>query len=345
MDCTLQIQELQNVYDRLGARNIRSMMKGLRKIDISARMLVDYMRPLMSLLNRPQFIDCIRAMQAYTTDPSWFDLFSDFVINDPTFTERIVADYTELGLSPQFINVLLYSSGRPRVDFKPYLAHIGVAPRFDTIEPYEYIVPPSPLLPLTVADPPDGLLLKVYTPVNRYQLGEVGYLTVIGHEENQWCGTFYYYEPESPFFLYAPRVLVSWNKITACLDLDMDFDTVAHIVYESRKTWIKFDQNDNEIEGYPNNMGFNVAGTTKQEQWTNVTRAYQHRKIDPTIHIPEFYAAEDAFDQPLCLLAAQNQIDVIILKYMTGETRVVTEILDTRDRTASFSNIIFPPRA
>ena len=32
------------------------------------------------------------------------------------------------------------------------------------------------------------------------------------------------------------------------------------------KDCITFDENENEIEAYPNDIGFNVPGTTKEEQ-------------------------------------------------------------------------------
>ncbi len=56
-------------------------------------------------------------------------------------------------------------------------------------------------------------------------------------------------------------------------------------------------------------------------------------------YIKELYADEDRFDQPLCTLARHVGIDCLILTHMVGKTRLVTEILDTRDRTESYAAI------
>lgn len=336
------------VINKLGKKSVDDILHEYQKF--GNRFGYGYSRlykELVDFVNQPEFIEFIKDMQKYTTNPPWFDLLEGFLVADPENRKNAIEGYPALGLSEDFIKLLFYSSGRPRVNLKPYLDAVHVNPRFQTIEPYEYVLQPSTVLPLTVADPPDGILLNVYMPVNRYQLGMSGYYTTI-NEENKgktWCGTFYYYEPDSPFILYAPKVLVSWNKITACLDLGMDFEDVFDILYNSRKDWIVGEDvtPDPIKDGYPNNMGFQVEGVTKEEQWRNVVKGYQSRSLDPTKHMSNMYAAEDEYDQYLCELARDNGIDVVILKYMTGETRVVSEILDTRDRVSSFENIIFPP--
>lgn len=344
MDYEALIFGLEGVIRRLTPEVVSSDLQHLQSYGyvgyMSARL-----RPLVKFVNQPEFIEFLKLMQKYTTRPSWFDLLKDFLITDPVFTDRTLENYGLLGLSNEFINRLIYSSGRPRVDFKPYLDDFNLQARFQKIHAYEYVLRPSTVLPLTVADPPDGLLLNIYVPINRYQVGMAGYLTCATSESQGqcFCGTFYYYEPESPFLLYAPRALVSWNKITACLDLGLDFHTVYEILYTARQEWIIITEADEELEGYPTNMGFAVEGATKEEQWQNVVRAYETRALDPTVHLPNMYAAEDGFDQLLCQRAQAQHIDMVILKYMTGETRVVTEILDTRDRKTSFENIIFPP--
>jgi hypothetical protein len=53
------------------------------------------------------------------------------------------------------------------------------------------------------------------------------------------------------------------------------------------------------------------------------------------------YALEDDLDQPLCNLASEKGIDIIILTHMVGSHQVVSEVLDTRDRSDSFSSLLF----
>lgn len=54
-----------------------------------------------------------------------------------------------------------------------------------------------------------------------------------------------------------------------------------------------------------------------------------------------FYGEEDVLDQVICLAAAKQGIDIIILTHMPGAYQVVGEVLDCRERTVSFANLIF----
>jgi hypothetical protein len=55
----------------------------------------------------------------------------------------------------------------------------------------------------------------------------------------------------------------------------------------------------------------------------------------------ELYAQEDDLDQPICIFAKKRNIDILILTHMVGSSQVVTEILDTRDRTDSFKSLLY----
>lgn len=342
MDCVTLVSELQAISEAVGPKRIVSILDDVKEGDKPSRQEINLLQPLVAFLNREDVIQCLREIQKCTTDPSWFDLLKDFIIEDPNSTRRIIRGYHSLGLSVAFTDLLVYQSGRPRVDMIPYVTEIDIQPRMYYPKPHEYILPQSRVLS-TVTDAPDGVLLHSFTPVSRYQTGGIGYLTVLGGEQKEWCGTFYYYEPDSPVFIYATKALVTWNKITACLDLGVDIDIVYQAIYNARKDWIIFDDDDNETPGVPNNMGFQVEGDTKEEQWLNVIKAFQIRSIDPYVHLNEFNAAEDDLDQLVCQTAKDQGIDLIVLKYMTGEQRVVTEILDTRSRKESFDALCFPP--
>ncbi|CAK7995034.1 Hypothetical protein POVR1_LOCUS552 [uncultured virus] len=57
--------------------------------------------------------------------------------------------------------------------------------------------------------------------------------------------------------------------------------------------------------------------------------------------IGKMYAIEDDFDQPICKIAHAKGIDIVTLTHMVGSHQVVTEILDTRDRSDSFKSLIY----
>lgn len=52
-----------------------------------------------------------------------------------------------------------------------------------------------------------------------------------------------------------------------------------------------------------------------------------------------FYAKEDPLDQPICILGRKLGYDIIFLEKMSGQSRIVSEILDTRSRTVSINNL------
>lgn len=72
----------------------------------------------------------------------------------------------------------------------------------------------------------------------------------------------------------------------------------------------------------------------KLRQYEKHLKIYVGREIG-------MYAAEDIFDQKICTLARARSIDVVRLTHMIGSNQVVHEILDTRDRPASFKNLVF----
>jgi len=307
------------------------------------------LQPIICQINSPELINCVLALSKFTSFPSWFEVFQPFLLDgDLTFKNENIKRYRKIGISDDFIfQVLFYRSGRPKVNIVSYQKAISVNPKIYPPEFLNYVVPAvtSPELSY-LCDAPEGLHQRVLVPVVRYQTGMHGYLTVPSEEEKTWCGTFYYFEPDSPFLLFAPRILITWNKISACLDLGLSFEEVLEPLYQEMTARKDLDEDDQPIDIYPNNIGYSVPGKTRREQWIEVVKGYQNQNsslIDPLKHIPFLYAAEDIYDQILCQAAIKQGIDVIILKYMTGETRVVSEVLDSRDRKTSFEDVLIPP--
>ena len=52
------------------------------------------------------------------------------------------------------------------------------------------------------------------------------------------------------------------------------------------------------------------------------------------------YSLEDVYDQGICQLAKEKNYDTVILLRMFGKNRIVSEVLDVRDRKDSFKNIV-----
>jgi hypothetical protein len=51
-------------------------------------------------------------------------------------------------------------------------------------------------------------------------------------------------------------------------------------------------------------------------------------------------AIEDFLDQPLCVLARELGFEVVLLTTMTGNSRIVAEVLDARSREESFDSVV-----
>lgn len=302
--------------------------------------ITEILHPLIEYLNRKDFTECVLRMQTITTTPNWYELFEPFLITNPIDKDKIIEKYRLIGLTENFLRILIFSSGRPKINMLPYLEYFNIKPKYYRDNFQSSRVISHYIEPYFVSNEKNGILENVLIPVIRYQQGMSGYLTS-GDSELSY-GTFYYYEPESPCFLHSIKTLVSWNKITACLDFGIDIEIVQQMLYEKVKDRIMINEFDEAIDLYPKDMGLNTYGT-KREQWNQVVEFYRDRNLNPLIHLPDMYAVEDIFDELLHKTAIEKKIDMILLKYMTGETRVVTEIYDVRDRKISFENLLFPP--
>lgn len=144
-------------------------------------------------------------------------------------------------------------------------------------------------------------------PVVRYGAGMNG--TYLADSSESYRGTFYYFEPDSSIMLDARKVLVAPNKITACFEL---------LGYKATKKVISSINNG--------------IGNFRLKSMAN-------NSYDFTIFDQAMYAEEDCLDQPLAIGAHEQGIDLVVLCYMTGSTRMVSEILDVRDRSLSFQSL------
>lgn len=316
MDCGEIISQLPN------------FQKVLSKIKACSRHVPysDY-KHILDFIDNPEVINCLKNV------PS--KLIADFLIDDPHCKSYIIESYRNIGFPEQFIDeVILYSSGRPKVDMTYLLPNFKYYP----IEWRSLVIPHRHDNLFWAVDIVDGIYQNNIIPVIRYQPGMSGYFTF--SDEGAYCGTFYYYEPDSPYLLHSKTTLITTNKITACLDLGLSPEWIAHRLYDQTKT-IKVEDGYNLVIFTPQRVGFNVSGNIF-DQWLELIDQYKNRTVNSLIHYPLIYALEDTFDQIICALAHNRGIDTIILKYMTGRSRVVSEVLDVRSREESYDNIYLP---
>jgi hypothetical protein len=229
----------------------------------------------------------------------------------------------------------------------------------DSAEPSWRVPVVDPDTPLVVSTPSGRYEGETWSiPVTRYQEGMSG--LYYGHrripERTQFCGTFFYFEPDSDSHLLTTRLVVAKNKFNACKFVGIGLDAIydmyhGHWLMASKQGLFKLifiellsddwmEAVDDESGEYPDQdlrlrqlLAILYNGEVSEEDRKNGWR------YDFDTHHPELYAFEDALDQGLCLHAESSDIDTILLTHMTGESRLVSEVLDTRKRKKLFENM------
>jgi len=172
-----------------------------------------------------------------------------------------------------------------------------------------------------------------FIPVTRYAEGmskSFYFEDTSDIQKNSYCGTFYYYEPESTTFLHVnpQKILRAIDKSDAAKKLGVleSFVRVFEVLFldynllVSKKYWDLW-------SGHPRDP--------------NVPSDVSEFDVFYSAYKQEAYALQDDLDQPFCNAAREQGYDVIILDKMVGSRQIVTEILDTRPREESFGNLCF----
>jgi hypothetical protein len=182
-------------------------------------------------------------------------------------------------------------------------------------------------------------------PVSRYAEGMTRGLYFTG-EIGEFCGTFYYLEPDSKVWLnIGSRYVTKVNKVG-----------LAMYLFEKMK--VKKDKaamsNLANVIGYVADLISNAIRDELEVEIETARKEYfyfsehghfQDLNIDENFRMSDgrFFGAidslEDALDQIICYYSKLVDIDVIILTKMTGHGRLVSEVLDTRSRQESISNL------
>lgn len=282
---------------------------------------------------------------------SWIDLLPQYCFFLPDEKDETLKRLKSLDYSDDFINnILLYPSGRPKQDL---FEVTRVKKKNRTNE----ICILGLQFPHYIADLSNGEYHQTtYFPVVRYQKGMSGIYTSSYKKDREYCGTFYYFEPDSPYYLECQSCLSTKNKVTAAMELGYTLEEIVDIYVNYFTEYIDDSARGNtDLETYVNELTNSEKIKYYFEFIRNIdigeTNGYQFLRwwLDGLINnMPlrfqaKYYAFEDVLDQYICNEATNKKIEVILLKYMTGGNRVVSEVLDTRTRKQSFNSIVFPP--
>jgi hypothetical protein len=185
---------------------------------------------------------------------------------------------------------------------------------------------------------------KLFLPVTRYgKSAQHG--TYYGEDDfaqsprTDFCGTYYYWEPESDVFLNLGKNLFFPNKIMALYH----FDPKNPLLGEILRKYLLFiwaeDYIDHSLE--KNNTENTKALLRLFNGTLDPMFLFDDLYRDPKGHYMGsiFHAKEDVLDQALCQSAKKAGYDTIILSQMPGGSRVVSEVLDVRSRTDSLENL------
>lgn len=240
----------------------------------------------------------------------------------PDLAPDTVAVLERLGIGDMLISEIIYPSGRPRTTL-PFIRNIK--PIFD-VEKYRVLTGdanPSRcwLLSPELFGKHIAIEESILIPVVRYQSGMSRGLFF--EEGGNYCGTFYYFEPTSEFYLKSFRTLIAVNKMTAYYYFTREFSEIYQILFNAYYLEKITKGNSEEIRQEIEELFEKMKNGDKSVlNW--------NRKL---------YAEEDVLDQKLCEVAKSSGIDVIVLASITGGSRMVTEVLDTRNRKWSFLSI------
>ena len=268
---------------------------------------------------------------------------SDFVTDRP-------AEVMEHHVFPdEFYKLLFYpSSMRRLVDMTRFwMQYVSPEFRFFKREPKERwralrTVTDNALLIAT----PEGIYedIEWSIPVVRYQEGMHGlYYAGNATVERRYHGTFFYFEPDSDARILTERLVIAPTKATACrlvgislLDVCQELACFTHM-HPLEVIIRRFFPDEHEECMYQRrvrefmNILFcgNVIERYRSDGW----------EFDFDAHYPELFGFEDTVDQLLARGALARGIDTIALTKMTGRKRLVSEILDVRERNQLFKKM------
>jgi hypothetical protein len=200
----------------------------------------------------------------------------------------------------------------------------------------------------------DGRSLMVI-PVTRYSINSKGggfFDNTISNASQinklgltSFCGTYYYWEPESHIYLIMGKSIYFTNKIAAAMYFapndpeNIINEVIRQFTHKIKGMWVQPDPYT-IIEN--KEMKNDFIKMLIEDNYNSPLLTFDNAFIDKTTNKyvgSNFYALEDSLDQYVCVLARKAGYDTVIFSRMPGHRRVVTEILDSRDRDNSLKNL------
>lgn len=169
-------------------------------------------------------------------------------------------------------------------------------------------------------------------PIARYQSSKTQGFYYHPTEKQNYTGTFFYFEIDSPAFLVTKSILVAPNKIYAAKLLNIPFEEVIEIAgFLIRK-----------FEGY--NLAVFQKAFPEYDLKTSIDLVRMFYDIPITSYRSDecmelWRSSEDSFDKPLWLYAIDNGVTTILLTHMVGTHRLVSEVFATQERHELFKNM------
>jgi hypothetical protein len=286
----------------------------------------------------PEFVQCLILLRIFTTTPPWFDYIEPYTIPSPRSYKADAKHYQQLiddGWGAMFVyDGLRYRSGRPVTDIS-IITKPGEKRHWHDLS---RAVPYRPLHPY-LANFTNGLHVSpLLLPIVRYEAGMsrgLYYETA----EGEFCGTYFYFEPDSGFYLESDTTYVASNKISAAIQLGL---SVEKLYRDEAESWGR--GRADPLAAYLAEFGYHDRKLTAEELLVRII--HESLLIDDknyrTAAHPH-YAFEDVLDQPLCMVGREMGVDCFLFKYCSTRTRVVSEVLDNRPRDICYNHIYYPP--
>jgi len=188
---------------------------------------------------------------------------------------------------------------------------------------------------------------KDLIPVTRYAEGmskSLFFKDTGDKQKNSYCGTFYYYEPESTTFLECNqnKILKARDKEDAANKLQVEMpktDMGFHVTFHGGVNRGLMLRPDEFLQAYKQTKRFDYNHRGLEEFFRKEN--LQSDREFYTAHIFHYYALQDDLDQDICWAAHQQGYQVIFLTHMIGSRQIVFEVMDTRPRNVSFDNLRF----
>ena len=214
--------------------------------------------------------------------------------------------------------------------------------------------------PQLILDDKTGKNVKII-PISRYAIDQLSGTYYKKEEKKSYCGTFYFWEPDSNVYLELGNSMYANNKFDALFQLDK-YDKKENDIYDAYlyayallylkkilqlnllddKFIEEFDPKTFHESKKANHfikelLKLFESGNSEYFEMDDMYYTLAEKKYVGN----KFDAFEDGLDQILCKVAKAKGIDTIILSKMPASRRINTEILDTRSREESLNSLVW----